>query len=323
MNEKRIIATLLCLVLVLLMLPAAGFAEAEEKGIYFSDLTELQGLCLAAGGETEELLICEAEGPFLISENLVIPSGITVRFRQFTVEEGTVLTLDENARILTTGFRVEGEFVNAGTVIQRASSDDEAGEIEVSAWIPGKVINRGNMELTNVYGVRNIHNYRGSLTMEKTEQPEPDETPEPGPDEKTPGVTEPPLPTVPPDPAPGLRKLLPEGLTEFLEDDLLPGVMVFVFLLVLGLIRKKAAGKAKRRAPGAGGTKTLPKQRRDPRMKTFTEPEPYCVVCESSGEDHFQRDKRNRIAQLDEWLRNGLIDRKEYLELKRRYEQDL
>ena len=33
MNGKRIIATLLCLVLVLLMLPAAGFAEAEEKGI--------------------------------------------------------------------------------------------------------------------------------------------------------------------------------------------------------------------------------------------------------------------------------------------------
>ena len=323
MNGKRIIATLLCLVLVLLMLPAAGFAEAEEKGIYFSDLTELQGLCLAAGGETEELLICEAEGPFLISENLVIPSGITVRFRQFTVEEGTVLTLDENARILTIGFRVEGEFVNAGTVIQRASSDDEAGEIEVSAWVPGKVINRGTMELTNVYGVRNIHNYRGSLTMERTEQPEPDESPEPGPDEKTPGETEPPLPTMSPDPAPGLRKLLPEGLTEFLEDDLLPGVMVFVFLLVLGLIRKKAAGKAKRRAPGAGGTKTLPKQRRDPRMKTFTEPEPYCVVCESSGEDHFQRDKRNRIAQLDEWLKNGLIDRKEYLELKRRYEQDL
>ena len=41
----------------------------------------------------------------------------------------------------------------------------------------------------------------------------------------------------------------------------------------------------------------------------------------SSGEDHFQRDKRKRIEQLDEWLKNGLIDRKEYDELKRRYRE--
>ena len=39
-------------------------------------------------------------------------------------------------------------------------------------------------------------------------------------------------------------------------------------------------------------------------------------------EDHFQRDRRNRIAELDVWLKNGLIDRKEYNELKRRYSKD-
>jgi uncharacterized membrane protein len=40
------------------------------------------------------------------------------------------------------------------------------------------------------------------------------------------------------------------------------------------------------------------------------------------GEDHFQRDRRNRISQLDDWLKSGLIDRDEYKNLKRRYERD-
>jgi len=30
----------------------------------------------------------------------------------------------------------------------------------------------------------------------------------------------------------------------------------------------------------------------------------------------------DRIEQLDEWLKNGLIDRKEYDELKRRYREE-
>ena len=40
-------------------------------------------------------------------------------------------------------------------------------------------------------------------------------------------------------------------------------------------------------------------------------------------DDHFVRDKAQRIAQLDEWLKNGLIDREEYRVLKSRYERDL
>ena len=46
------------------------------------------------------------------------------------------------------------------------------------------------------------------------------------------------------------------------------------------------------------------------------------TVFDYSGEDHFQHDKRSRIEQLDEWLKNGLIDRKEYNELKRRYRDE-
>ena len=43
---------------------------------------------------------------------------------------------------------------------------------------------------------------------------------------------------------------------------------------------------------------------------------------DAQGEDHFQRDRRRRISQLDDWLKSGLIDRDEYKTLKRRYERD-
>ena len=66
-----------------------------------------------------------------------------------------------------------------------------------------------------------------------------------------------------------------------------------------------------------------PQKPEDPRMKTFTKPEAPCIVCEHTGEDHLARDKANRIRQLDDWLKSGLIDRAEYRVLKDRYEKDL
>ena len=61
----------------------------------------------------------------------------------------------------------------------------------------------------------------------------------------------------------------------------------------------------------------------DPRSKSFVKPDAPCIVCEHTGEDHLERDKQNRIRQLDDWLRTGLIDRNEYRVLKDRYERDL
>ena len=57
--------------------------------------------------------------------------------------------------------------------------------------------------------------------------------------------------------------------------------------------------------------------------RDFSAPEAPCIVCEQTGEDHFQRDKVRRIAQLDDWLKNGLIDRSEYLVLKDRYQRGI
>ena len=57
-------------------------------------------------------------------------------------------------------------------------------------------------------------------------------------------------------------------------------------------------------------------------MAVFS-PDAPCVVCEHTGEDHLARDKQNRIRQLDDWLKSGLIDRAEYAVLKDRYERDM
>ena len=38
-------------------------------------------------------------------------------------------------------------------------------------------------------------------------------------------------------------------------------------------------------------------------------PDAACVVCDNTGEDHFAHDKAQRIAQLDDFLKNGIIDK--------------
>ena len=52
-------------------------------------------------------------------------------------------------------------------------------------------------------------------------------------------------------------------------------------------------------------------------------PDAACVVCDNTGEDHFAHDKAQRIAQLDAFLKNGIIDKAEYRTLRERYERGL
>ena len=87
--------------------------------------------------------------------------------------------------------------------------------------------------------------------------------------------------------------------------------LVLVITGVVLVIRKAKKAKPEPRRP------------EDPRMETFTKPDAPCIVCDHTGEDHLERDKRNRIRQLDDWLKSGLIDRKEYAVLKDRFERDM
>ena len=52
-------------------------------------------------------------------------------------------------------------------------------------------------------------------------------------------------------------------------------------------------------------------------------PDAACVVCDNTGEDHFAHDKAQRIAQLDAFLKNGIIDKAEYRTLHERHERGL
>ena len=115
-----------------------------------------------------------------------------------------------------------------------------------------------------------------------------------------------------------------------IDPQLLPIMLVAVVALVVAAIaalsaarKKKAAETGRPQTNSAGGRTSAASRRPDPRNRSFTPPEPTCIVCDHTGEDHFLRDKAQRIAQLDEWLKNGLIEKNEYRVLKDRFERDL
>ena len=142
----------------------------------------------------------------------------------------------------------------------------------------------------------------------------------------------------------GVLILLIPLLMRTLDGELPPVVLGLITLaiivaLVLGKL-KKSKGTTAGSAPAARGGQTAAAGRKTPEVelhrpvpsmqrrepsaqRSFPQPDAYCVSCELSGEDHFVRDRQRRIAQLDEWLKNGLVDKQEYLVLKNRFEHDL
>ena len=113
-------------------------------------------------------------------------------------------------------------------------------------------------------------------------------------------------------------------------------VSVIIASIALGLRRRMKLGDGSKSGTGTrDGSRTRSIReldrssgesaihRFDPRSKSFVKPDAPCIVCEHTGEDHLERDKQNRIRQLDDWLKTGLIDRSEYRVLKDRFERDL
>ncbi|MBR1456685.1 MAG: hypothetical protein IJ594_05950 [Oscillospiraceae bacterium] len=101
------------------------------------------------------------------------------------------------------------------------------------------------------------------------------------------------------------------ALVSILFAALMTGAIVYVLYKSISRFAKKrqAAGEAaEKTAHRASGSE-------------YAAPDAHCVVCENTGDDHFARDREQRIKQLDDWLANGLIDKEEYRELKARYEE--
>lgn len=108
-------------------------------------------------------------------------------------------------------------------------------------------------------------------------------------------------------------------MTGELKIPLIAAILVIIAITVgIGAAKKRQV-----QMNSSAGRTSAAIRRPDPRTRSFTAPEAPCIVCDHTGEDHFERDKARRIGQLDEWVKNGLIDREEYRVLKDRYERDI
>ncbi len=293
---KRLSLCFLVILLGLCLLPIP--ARAEEQ-ITLSSFEELREACSDTSRGAASFL-CTADD-FIITEDIEIPAGFVITFRNFTVPEGITLTVTEHAEIRTYCFTVQGTLSNLGRVVQQDLSATWADEdMRSFALIPGHVENRGEMILTDVFGKRNINRFGGKLTMYESALYEEnrriafgDEDPPPVMDTPTPAPTPPEKDTV-------------HRIFDILAK-VLPRLAFFLVLACFFAVFKlgiSSSRKEKRRKQGAALTDAAED------------------LLPSPGEDHFQRDKRKRTEQLDAWLKNGLIDRKEYDELKRRYREE-
>ena len=295
---KKLILYLTVVLLMLYLLPVCAAAEGETGNVTVATFDELKERCAKiSAGQSTATLLCTEEN-LVISEEFEIPSGTAITLRNFTVPEGITLTVAERAEVMTYAVTVQGELINRGKFIQQDLNASWADENdETTARISGKVFNSGEMVLTDVFGKRNIRQRGGQYTMYETDsyQSKLDiaigKTPAPS---STVEVTATPAP-------PNTENRRPAEFFD-LREYLLPMLTVFIILIAFFAVVKTGVSLFIQRKPGND--------------------RPEDTVFDYSGEDHFQHDKRSRIEQLDEWLKNGLIDRKEYNELKRRYRDE-
>lgn len=290
----------LCTLVILLGLCLLSIPAGAEEQIILASFEELRDSCSDTSGSAASFL-CTADD-LVIADDIEIPEGFVITFRSFTVPEGITLTVTEHAEIRTYCFTVQGTLKNLGKVVQQDLSATWADEdMRSFALIPGHVENRGEMILTDVFGKRNINRFGGKLTMYESALYEENRRIAFG-DEDPPPATDTPSP-VPATP----EKDTVHRIFDILEE-VLPRLAFFLVLACFFAVFKlgiSSSRKEKQRKRGAALTTDAAE-----------------ALFASSGEDHFQRDKRKRIEQLDAWLKNGLIDRKEYDELKRRYREE-
>ena len=295
---KNLVLYLPAVLLMLYLLPICA-AVAEDAGtVTVATFDELKEHCAQlSAGQAGESLLCTEED-FVIAEDFEIPSGMVITFRNFTVPEGITLTVAEQAEVMTYALAVQGELINRGKLIQQdldASWADENDE--TTARISGKVFNSGEMVLTDVFGRRNIRQRGGQYTMYETESYQSKL-------DIAAGITPAPSPTVEVTATPAPPDMEKGWITELfdLREYLVPVLAGFIILIAFFFVAKTGLSIFVRKKPEKDRSED--------------------TVFDYSGEDHFQHDKRSRIEQLDEWLKNGLIDRKEYNELKRRYRDE-
>ena len=102
-------------------------------------------------------------------------------------------------------------------------------------------------------------------------------------------------------------------------------IVLIVAVAVIGLKAGKKAIKQKTedqapvqwKRPGNDLPQNAPKPAERP---VYT---PQAGYNENASAENFQRDRQRRIAQLDDFLKNGIIDKEEYKVLLSRYERNI
>lgn len=110
--------------------------------------------------------------------------------------------------------------------------------------------------------------------------------------------------------------------------------VVILILIILAVLRRVARNdKAQKKNTGTEQwnaavpvaiARPIPeRQEKIPRQapRRGAVPDAACVVCDNAGKDHFTHDRERRVAQLDDFLKNGIIDKAEYRKLRERYER--
>lgn len=101
-------------------------------------------------------------------------------------------------------------------------------------------------------------------------------------------------------------------------------IVAAVIAVVAKAAKRATAASAGRAAPARSGRVQPARQiRAHASRETFPSPDAYCLVCDQTNTDHFERDRQRRLRQLDYWLSIGLIDRKEYRTLQEKYSKSV
>ena len=315
---------LICMVTVLLLLccfPVLSKAGEQSDPLVFSTFEELRDYCVKA---TEASLVCE-EPDLVISENLEIPSGISVTFQNFTVPEGVTLTIGEDAELKTYALDVDGLLINRGTVFQGTLSEiTEEQDTMIMAGVSGHISNEGVMTLTDVFGKSNIDGIWKNYTMiEIVDFKKKLDLLVNGPETQSETETTLQSETVPQsEPSKDLRTRVLE-VFDVLEIYLPRFLFISIPLLfVVLMVKSTIDSKKHKKTPGRSSSISKIEHKGAVTRSNPTSHESTIAPHITDEDDYFLRERRNWVSQLDDMLKSGIIDKKEHDELKKQFGQE-
>ena len=304
---------ILCLLLCALFSLGALSAGAEAPYYHFHTVSELKELL--ALREEQLWAIDESDEDHVITEDLTIPRMNMVFFGKgtVTIPEGVTVTIENGGTLSFHNMDLKGTINNRGDLRQAEPEEGETGEMRIS----GSLNNSGWFIYYNASGLENAKNSKG-YTVDRKEEPL--QKPEPAP-ELTPEPTSKPDPK----PTPGLT---PESLKRAADLNLRhlqQRLIMAYYRLKMDLLRNR--GNIRFWLPAGVCIlfllfvlpPVLGRGKKPKKEQIRNTPRPQPETKRTAGTNPLSEDQRRRIDRLDDWLRDGLIDREEYKRLKNRY----